>query len=238
MYQRCIDGLNSLTDELLEDPEIKTRYHEWIQAKFEITKAWASTDESQIQTEASIAEFRKVIINSIIRNEDWIDKVVINAELAGMLLEKISNSRFKRYIQEDELYMHIKTIADLLVSLGTNKDDIYNKIGFILARSGIRYETTKYVEIVNESFKNYTSAGFIASRAEVYKTLHALDDKVNPKFAYYPFKYLTKKSPVQTIRANMYQYMTKDINTAKENPEKEKERYAQLVRRYKFDLSR
>ena len=238
MYQRCIDGLNSLTDELLEDPEIKTRYHEWIQTKFEITKAWASTDESQIQTEASIAEFRKVIINSIIRNEDWIDKVVINDDLAGMLLEKISNSRFKRYIQEDELYMHIKTIADLLVSLGTNKDDIYNKIGFILARSGIRYETTKYVEIVNESFKNYTSAYFIASRAEVYKTLHALDDKVNPKFAYYPFKYLAKKNPSQLIRANMYQYITKDINAAKEDPEKEKERYAQLVKNYKSEINR
>lgn len=238
MYQSAIDGLNNLTDELLDDPNVKSRFREWVETKYEITKAWASPEESEIQTAAAIAEFRKVIINSIIRNEDWIDKVVIDDALSGMLLEKITNSRFKQYVQEDELYMHIKTIADLLVSLGTNKDDIYNKIGFILSRSGIRYETTKYVEIVNESFKNYTSAGFIASRSEVYKTLHALDDKVNPKFAYYPFKYLTKKSPVQTIRANMYQYMTKDINAAKEDPEKEKERYAQLVKNYKSDLNR
>ena len=238
MYQTAIDGLNNLTDELLDDPNVKSRFQEWIATKYEITKAWASPEESEIQTAAAIAEFRKVIINSIIRNEDWIDKVVIDDALSGMLLEKITNSRFKQYVQEDELYMHIKTIADLLVSLGTNKEEIYNKIGFILSRSGIRYETMKYVEIVNDSYKNYTSAGFIASRSEVYKTLHALDDKVNPRFAYYPFKYLTKKSPVQTIRANMYQYMTKDINAAKEDPEKEKERYAQLVKNYKSDLSR
>ena len=238
MYQSAIDGLNNLTDELLDDPNVKSRFREWVETKYEITKAWASPEESEIQTAAAIAEFRKVIINSIIRNEDWIDKVVIDDALSGMLLEKITNSRFKQYVQEDELYMHIKTIADLLVSLGTNKEEIYNKIGFILSRSGIRYETMKYVEIVNESYKNYTSAGFISSRSEVYKTLHALDDKVNPKFAYYPFKYLTKKSPVQTIRANMYQYMTKDINTAKEDPEKEKERYAQLVKNYKSDLNR
>lgn len=238
MYQSAIDGLNNLTDELLDDPNVKSRFKEWVDTKYEITKAWASPEESEIQTAAAIAEFRKVIINSIIRNEDWIDKVVIDDALSGMLLEKITNSRFKQYVQEDELYMHIKTIADLLVSLGTNKEEIYNKIGFILSRSGIRYETMKYVEIVNESYKNYTSAGFIASRSEVYKTLHALDDKVNPKFAYYPFKYLTKKSPVQTIRANMYQYMTKDINTAKEDPEKEKERYAQLVKNYKSEINR
>jgi len=238
MYQSSIDGLNSLTDELLEDPEIKNRYHEWIQTKFDITKAWASADESQIQTEASIAEFRKVIINSIIRNEDWIDKVVINNELAGMLLEKISNSRFKQYVGEDELYMHVKTISDLLVSFGTTKEEVYNKIGFILSRSGIRYETTKYVEIVTESYNNYTSAGFIASRTEVYKTLHALDDKVNPKFAYYPYKYLAVKNPAQIIRANMYQYMTKDIKVAKDDPKKEKERYEKLVQAYKSELNR
>ena len=238
MYQSSINGLNSLTNELLEDPEIKNRYYEWIQTKFDITKAWASADESQVQTKASIAEFRKVIINSIIRNEDWIDKVVINDELAGMLLEKISNSRFKQYVGEDELYMHIKTISDLLVSFGTTKEEVYNKIGFILSRSGIRYETTKYVEIVTESYKNYTSAGFIASRSEVYKTLHALDDKVNPNFAYYPYKYLAVKNPSQIIRANMYQHMTKNIKVAKDDPEKEKERYEKLVQSYKSELNR
>jgi hypothetical protein len=36
----------------------------------------------------------------------------------------------------------------------------------------------------------------------------------------------------------MYQYMTKDIKVAKDDPEKEKERYEKLVQSYKSELNR
>lgn len=219
-------NLSTVVEKIVEETSVKDIYALWLQEKADISRLWAGKDEIQAELKNVVAGLKRELYNGLLKNSgSLIDTVELNDELSGVLLDKISTCKFKSTLEPEEVYMHAKTVIDLLISIGDTSDDILSTLRELMSdlSSSISYE--KISAMIYSARMESDKTKYVVSLHEFYTTLKSL--KLENSKDYYPYYVRPKNTIGPSIKSMVNKYILADRKQTLER--KDPQEYSSLV---------
>jgi hypothetical protein len=217
---RYVDAeLKDMVDYILDYETVNPVYKDWLNNKFEISRAWASDKEATDLLAKEDSGMRKIIYNSLLKNDgNWIDQIIVDNDLARQLYSKIQKNVFHSNMSDEKAYSLTAPIIQILMSLGESDAEIHAKVSGILFNSKKSFISNQLLSDIYQTRLANKNREFAVSKLECNEMLRSLSFKENDYV--YPYKVQVKLRPYPNAREVVNRFFKvekeKDIRRSKD----------------------
>lgn len=231
LFTEAQDKMEKIIDALLGQHPLKTEFRDWINLKKEITSTWGNQKEIEFYTNNAIREFRKVIFNTLLKNDGkWYDSIELDKKSAGKIIDKAMNGQFRHSTTKEDMLIAYKHIASLMIDLGYTNLEIAKQTTGLFKNIRFDYSTDELIKVISTARKN-RSDNYIITNHELKRTLNAIN--IENEDVIYPYSLKVKMSPYSSISKKMSTHIRSDLDKIYFNKEEVKKDYENILNQYR-----
>lgn len=231
LFSEAQDKMEKVIDTLLNQHPLKREFNDWIELKREITSTWGNQKEVEFYTNNAIREFRKVIFNTLLKNDGkWYDSIELDKKNAGKIIDKALNGHFKHSTTKEDMLIAYKHIASLMIDLGYTNLEIAKQTTSLFKNIKFDYSTDEIIKVISTARKNRTD-NYVITKHELKKTLNAIN--IENEDIIYPYTLKSKISPFSSITRKLSTHIRTDLDKIYYNKEEIKKDYENILNQYR-----
>jgi len=213
LQKRCF----SIIDEYLSSRPINDYYQKWLSEKLEISRNWESEENAQSLNFKADQNMKSIFINTLLGYDDsWFEIQDIGKNMKKAFMERFSNYRFPKYLDDEGVIEATKRIAEILVvTTDWSVKEITTRIEAVVKDSQKKIHTTQFSSHVFHCMVENWKKPLKMQKYDFYKTFDLLNYKVN---IIVPQHYVQVRIPPYPVfKDDTVHYFTTKVNNAQEH---------------------
>lgn len=152
-YSYINNELDNIATGICKNKDINRLLENWNDLSIEMRRGY-DTDMAQMLTNKDFDDIKRRIKNGILDEckDAAYDNTSISPTFRGLMMEKLADGYFKKYIKEEQIENTVEVVSQLCKTIGMPENDTKMAVSELLARSEKEEFEEKMMQIIEETY--------------------------------------------------------------------------------------